>query len=244
MSSKTKIERFETDVLSKFNLYNSVFSTLPYSEISRTATVLPLFADFCEEGFKKDKNPKDIVDEFFAQYFPEDSPQDNVDMLFRFIQFIERQVVLFDAIEDAAFNIINNPSGRGTLRSSRAEAMENDASDALKDYLSSFRIRPVLTAHPTQFYPGSVLGIITDLSEAIKRNDLPTIKVLLAQLGRTPFFKKEKPTPLDEANSLMWYLENVFYHSVSTIYQYIKNNIFDGKHFDNPLINLGFWPSG
>ena len=244
MSRKTKIERFETDVLSKFNLYNSVFSTLPYSEISRTATVLPLFADFCKQSYKRDKSPKDIVDDFFAQYFPDDSPQENIDMLFRFIQFIERQVVLFDAIEDAAFTTINNPSGRGTLRSSKEEALENDATDALKEYLSSFRVRPVLTAHPTQFYPGSVLGIITDLSEAIKHNDLPTIKTLLAQLGRTPFFKKEKPTPLDEANSLMWYLENVFYHSVSTIYQYIKNNIFDGEPFDNPLINLGFWPGG
>jgi len=59
--------------------------------------------------------------------------------------------------------------------------------------------------------------------------------ILLAQLGRTPFFKKEKPSPLDEARSLMWYLDNVFYHSVSNIHQYIKNNIFDGKDFENPL---------
>ena len=42
----------------------------------------------------------------------------------------------------------------------------------------------------------------------------------------------------------MWYLEHVFYHSVSNIHQYIKNNIFDGKDFVNPLINLGFWPGG
>mgnify|MGYP000052726738 CR=1 FL=1 len=212
MSRKTKIERFETDVLSKFNLYNSVFSTLPYSEISRTATVLPLFADFCKQSYKRDKSPKDIVDDLFAQYFPDDSPQENIDMLFRFIQFIERQVVLFDAIEDAAFTTINNPSGRGTLRSSKEEALENDATDALKEYLSSFRVRPVLTAHPTQFYPGSVLGIITDLTEAIKDNDLGRINSLLAQLGITPFFKHKKPTPYDEAVNLIWYLENVFYY--------------------------------
>jgi phosphoenolpyruvate carboxylase len=42
----------------------------------------------------------------------------------------------------------------------------------------------------------------------------------------------------------MWYLEHVFYHSVSNIHEYIKNNIFDGKDFENPLINLGFWPGG
>ncbi|MDG0967394.1 MAG: phosphoenolpyruvate carboxylase [Flavobacteriaceae bacterium] len=244
MAQKTKLERFENEVLSRFNLYNSVFSTLPYSNISKTATLLPFFAEFCKQGFDQNKNPIEIVTDFFTQYYPDNSDKDNIDTLFRLIQFIERQVVLFDAIEDASFTSINNFSGRGTLRSSKEEATEKAKTDALKDYLNNFRVRPVLTAHPTQFYPGSVLGIITDLSTAIKDNDLPTIKILLAQLGRTPFFKKEKPTPLDEAKSLMWYLEHVFYHSVSNIHQYIKNNIFDGEEFTNPLINLGFWPGG
>ena len=176
-------------------------------------------------------------------YYPNNSERDNIDILFRLIQFIERQVVLFDAIEDAAFTEVNNFSGRGTLRSSKEEATEKTKRTALRDYLNNFKVRPVLTAHPTQFYPGSVLGIITDLSAAIKANNLPSIKLLLAQLGRTPF-SKEKPSPLDEARSLMWYLDNVFYHSVSNIHQYIKNNIFDGKDFENPLINLGFWPGG
>jgi phosphoenolpyruvate carboxylase len=30
-------------------------------------------------------------------------------------------------------------------------------------FLEDFNVRTVLTAHPTQFYPGSVLGIINDL---------------------------------------------------------------------------------
>ena len=244
MAQKTKLERFENEVISRFQLYNSVFSTLPYSHISKTATLLPFFSEFCTNGFDQNKSPIQIVEEFFKQYYPNNAEKDNIDILFRLIQYIERQVVLFDAIEDAAFTEVNNFNGRGTLRSSKEEATEKAKMSALKDYLNSFKVRPVLTAHPTQFYPGAVLGIITDLSTAIKENDLPTIKLLLAQLGRTPFFKKEKPTPLDEAKSLIWYLENVFYHSISSIHQYIKNNIFDGKTFENPLINLGFWPGG
>ncbi len=244
MAQKTKLERFENEVISRFQLYNSVFSTLPYSHITKTSTLLPFFTEFCSHGFDQNKNPIEIVEDFFEQYYPNNSEKDNIDILFRLIQFIERQVVLFDAIEDAAFTEVNNFSGRGTLRSSKEEAAEKTKTAALKDYLNNFKVRPVLTAHPTQFYPGSVLGIITDLSAAIKANDLPIIKLLLAQLGRTPFFKKEKPSPLDEARSLMWYLDNVFYHSVSNIHQYIKNNIFDGKDFENPLINLGFWPGG
>ena len=244
MAQKTKLERFENEVISRFQLYNSVFSTLPYSHITKTSTLLPFFSEFCSHGFDQNKNPIEIVEDFFEQYYPNNSEKDKIDILFRLIQFIERQVVLFDAIEDAAFTEVNNFSGRGTLRSSKEEAAEKTKTAALKDYLNNFKVRPVLTAHPTQFYPGSVLGIITDLSAAIKANDLPSIKLLLAQLGRTPFFKKEKPSPLDEARSLMWYLDNVFYHSVSNIHQYIKNNIFDGKDFENPLINLGFWPGG
>ena len=244
MAQKTKLERFETEVISKFQLYNSVFSTLPYSHITKTSTLLPFFTEFCSHGFDQNKNPIEIVENFFELYYPNNSERDNTDILFRLIQFIERQVVLFDAIEDAAFTEVNNFSGRGTLRSSKEEATEKTKRAALRDYLNNFKVRPVLTAHPTQFYPGSVLGIITDLSAAIKANNLPSIKLLLAQLGRTPFFKKEKPSPLDEARSLMWYLDNVFYHSISNIHQYIKNNIFDGKDFENPLINLGFWPGG
>ena len=244
MAQKTKLERFETEVISRFQLYNSVFSTLPYSHITKTSTLLPFFTEFCSHGFDQNKNPIEIVENFFELYYPNNSERDNTDILFRLIQFIERQVVLFDAIEDAAFTEVNNFSGRGTLRSFKEEATEKTKRAALRDYLNNFKVRPVLTAHPTQFYPGSVLGIITDLSTAIKANNLPSIKLLLAQLGRTPFFKKEKPSPLDEARSLMWYLDNVFYHSVSNIHQYIKNNIFDGKDFENPLINLGFWPGG
>ena len=244
MAQKTKLERFETEVISRFQLYNSVFSTLPYSHITKTSTLLPFFTEFCSHGFDQNKSPIEIVENFFEMYYPNNSERDNTDILFRLIQFIERQVVLFDAIEDAAFTEVNNFSGRGTLRSSKEEATEKTKRAALRDYLNNFKVRPVLTAHPTQFYPGSVLGIITDLSAAIKANNLPSIKLLLAQLGRTPFFKKEKPSPLDEARSLMWYLDNVFYHSVSNIHQYIKNNIFDGEDFENPLINLGFWPGG
>ena len=96
----TKLERFQNTVIEKFNLYNSVFSTLPYSEISNTANLLPFFANYCEKGFDENKNPTEIVNGFFDHYFKDYSTQERVDLLFRFIQFIERQVVLFDAIEE------------------------------------------------------------------------------------------------------------------------------------------------
>ncbi len=244
MMRHTKLERFEQHVLSKYQIYNSIFMTLPFDSISNTGVLLPLFQSVCEKGFAKDKNPTEIVDEFFKKYQEHRGPKRQINLLFRFIQYIERQVVLFDAIEDAAFTQINNMDGHGTLRQVKEEAEAKNKTEELREYLQRFKVRPVLTAHPTQFYPGSVLGIITDLAKAIEENRLDEIKLLLAQLGKTPFFKKQKPTPYNEAVSLIWYLENVFYHSSSAIYSYIQGNIFGEIPLENRILNLGFWPGG
>jgi hypothetical protein len=52
--------------------------------------------------------------------------------------------------------------------------------------------------------------IINDLTEAIRENNLLNIKDFGA-IRKTPYKKNEKPNPFDEAVSLIWYLENVFY---------------------------------
>lgn len=110
--------------------------------------------------------------------------------------------------------------------------------------LNDFAIRLVLTAHPTQFYPGSVLGIINDLSRALSENNASQINVYLQQLGKTPFLNKQKPTPYDEAVSLIWYLENVFYAAAGRIISFFKNQFPDVVKDNNPIIHMGFWPGG
>ncbi|VAW20119.1 Phosphoenolpyruvate carboxylase, partial [hydrothermal vent metagenome] len=244
MHKSPKLIRFNESVLSKFQIYNSIFMTLPFDTITKTGVLLPLFHDVCENGFVDKKNPTEIVETFFKTYQEDPSETEKINLLFKFIQYIERQVVLFDAIEDAAFPIVNNMDGVGTLRNSKEMASLENKNEDLKNYLKNFKVRVVLTAHPTQFYPGTVLGIITDLTEAIEDNNLLLINKLLAQLGKTPFFKHEKPTPYDEAINLIWYLENVFYHSISKVYGYIQSNILNGELIDNEIINLGFWPGG
>ncbi|MGV3696636.1 phosphoenolpyruvate carboxylase [Flavobacterium sp.] len=244
MYTLPKIERFNQNVLSKYHIYNSVFITLPFDAIDNTGVLLPLFSEVCDYGFKNGWSPKQIVDSFTEKYVDNKSEKHKIDLMFRFIQYVERQIVLFDAIEDAAFPIVNNLEGRGSLRDIKEKSEARDNRNELVDFLRDFNIRTVLTAHPTQFYPGSVLGIITDLTEAIRQNDLLKIKQLLAQLGKTPFFKKEKPTPYDEAVSLVWYLENVFYQTIGDMMQYLQKNIFDDAVIENPIVSLGFWPGG
>ena len=244
MNKLTKKERFQESVLSRFHVYKSIFATLPYDSISDTGNLLPIFTEHCKLGYSKKLDPKKIVQDFFSKYCDGYSKDEEISLIFRFIQYIERQVVLFDAIEDASFTQVNNMGGVGTLRNLKELVESSNKKKELKKYLRSFKIKPVLTAHPTQFYPGSVLGIITDLANSIEKNDLTEIKNLLSQLGKTPFFKQKKPTPYDEAVSLSWYLENVFYYSVSNIFKYVKSNIFDNQYEHYDLISIGFWPGG
>ena len=244
MARKTKLERFNEHVLSKFEIYNSLFLTLPFKSILKTSLLLPLFSEHCKSSYNKKKSPLFIIESFFDKYCVELSDKERLNLLFSFIQFIERQIVLFDAIEDSAFSIVNNMHGRGTLRYIKEETTGKGKLKELSTYLETFKINLVLTAHPTQFYPGSVLGIINDLSFFISEGNIDEIKKLLLQLGKTRFFKKKKPTPFDEAMSLIWYLENVFYTSSSRIYNYIEQNILEGKKLRNELFSFGFWPCG
>ncbi|PAM92866.1 phosphoenolpyruvate carboxylase [Flavobacterium sp. IR1] len=244
MYTLPKIERFNQDVLSKYHIYNSVFITLPFDSIDNTGVLLPLFTETCETGFKKQETPKEIFDFFSNKFLTNATESEKIDLMFRFIQYIERQIVLFDAIEDAAFPEVNNMEGRGSLRDIKEKSDAEEKDEELIEFLESFNVRTVLTAHPTQFYPGAVLGIINDLTEAIRLNDLFQIKKLLAQLGKTPFIQKEKPNPYDEAVSLIWYLENVFYATSGEIVHYLQKNVLQGKAIQNKLIKLGFWPGG
>ena len=234
------LEKFQNSVGIKFQLYNSLFLSLPFYGVDKTGILLSLFNTDCEEGFAKGKSPNEIIERFFEN----NSTEEKLDFLFRFVQYAERQVVLFDALEDAAFTELNDFNGAGTLTQLEARVLQENRSGDFAEKLRNFSVRLVLTAHPTQFYPGTVLGIINDLVEAIEQNDVALINSYLQQLGRTPFFKKQKPSPFDEAQSLIWYLENVFYEAIGNIASDLKNS-FPNESFDlSNLVKMGFWSGG
>ncbi len=236
--------QFRNEVGVRFQLYNSLFTSLPFHRIEKTGILLSLLSNNCEEGYKKKLSPSTIVQEFFDKQTTYSKPDERNDLLFRFVQYIERQVVLFDALEDAAFRSVHDINGVGTLKHLESEVLQGKKEDELAAKLDDFAIRLVLTAHPTQFYPGPVLGIINDLAKALADNNTNLINTYLQQLGKTPFFKKKKPTPYDEAVSLIWYLENVFYPAAGRIISSMKSQFPDAMHNDNPVIRMGFWPGG
>ncbi|MCX8491876.1 MAG: phosphoenolpyruvate carboxylase [Cyclobacteriaceae bacterium] len=237
---------YDQTVGSRYHIYNSLFLNLPFRNVSRTGILLPLLQQYCTTGFAKGKSADEILRVFFKELVPTLTEEEQFDLLFSFIQYIERQVALFDSVEDAAFEQVHNLNGKGTIPAlllrTKIEKKETD----LKSRLDQFSLRIVLTAHPTQFYPGNVLGILTDLENAIRVSDVNQINLLLQQLGKTGFINQNKPTPYDEALSLCWYLENVFYHSIPEI----VSSLATGLEIPLPdwtndrLIVIGFWPGG
>ena len=242
--SVSSLQNFKNLVALKYQLYNSLFTSLPFYGIEKTGMLLSLFINFCEEGFEKKMSPEEIIEDFFSKQDRFNSREEKTALLFRFIQYIERQVVLFDALEDAAFARVTDMGGKGSLKQLEMQVYNNQKEKELTDKLKRFSVELVLTAHPTQFYPGSVLGIINDLSKSLAENNTPLVNMYLQQLGKTPFLQKEKPTPYNEAMSLIWYLENVFFAAAGRIISFLKAQFKDAVDDQNPIIKMGFWPGG
>lgn len=243
-SNNNTVQLFNNLIGIRFQLYNSLFTALPFHRVEKTGVLLSLFLIYCEENYRKKKSPNYIIQHFLKQYTNYETEKDKIDLLFRFVQYAERQVVLFDALEDAAFSQIHDMQGQGTLKHLLSETKDGAPRKELEKKLEDFSVRLVLTAHPTQFYPGEVLGIIHDLSKALMRDNTAQVNSYLRQLGKTPFLKKKKPTPYDEAVSLIWYLENVFYQAAGKIVSELGNHLNAGGKNIYPVIRMGFWPGG
>ncbi|MFW5718106.1 MAG: phosphoenolpyruvate carboxylase [Spirochaetota bacterium] len=238
---------FTTEVARKYQLYNGLFLSLPFENVRSAGIMLPVFASFCTQELATGRRPADIVGDFIRERLPELDDEERIDYLFKFLQLAERQVVLFDALEDAAFAKVHEIDGAGSVRDLASRVALEGKASALRSCLRGFRVRVVLTAHPTQFYPDEVLGIITDLSEALARDDTNDVYELLLQMGKTRFRNTEKPTPLEEAESLLWYLQNVFYETAPRIQRELAQLAFDDPAEATqiePALELGFWPGG
>ncbi len=244
MDQSKRIEEFKKLVDTKFNIYNSLFLNLPYRKAIHVGLLIPLMHDACKQGLALGQNPQEILESFFSQQTNLRTENDKIDFMFRVIQYVERQVVLFDSVEEAAFPTIQELGNDLSIKDFFQLLDSKKNCDNISDKLSTFSARIVFTAHPTQFYPPSVLDIISNLSSLIATNRIDEIDLKLQQLGLTSLINSKKPTPLDEAKNIIYYLKNVYYDAVGDLYAYIKENISNNK-FDNPnIIKLGFWPGG
>lgn len=249
MPSLREPERaFDEHVATRYRLYSGLFLGLPYDLLQRVGRLLPVFAEHCRKGLQQKEAPTDIVHRFFADNpLLTDVPPD--DALFLFLQMVERQVVLFDALEEASFADTHDQAGPGSASHLLDEILHENRRADLAALLEQTATRIVLTAHPTQFYPDTVQAIIQDLRTALHRNDPADVERLLLQLGKTRFSNQERPSPVDEARSVLRPLEEVFYDVLPKI----AARMLVVAHGREPMprhlpprpnLQIGFWPGG
>ncbi|MBN2175684.1 MAG: phosphoenolpyruvate carboxylase [Bacteroidales bacterium] len=238
------VKVFEKTVKKKFNLYNSLFLNLPYGQMESIGTLIPILQQECKKGLDAGKNPQQILDAFFENQTGIRTEKEKIDFMFRVIQYVERQVVLFDSVEDAALPHIREMEQELSIRDFVRQLDHQNSLASVIDKLSDFSARIVFTAHPTQFYPISVLDIIRKLRALVMEDKIEQIDITLQQLGLTSLLNPDKPTPLDEARNIIYFLRNVYYEAVPEFYNDIKKTL-NYPAFDNPgIIKMGFWPGG
>ncbi|HSF89869.1 MAG TPA: hypothetical protein VLA46_10660, partial [Saprospiraceae bacterium] len=112
---QTALKKFDRHVGTKYHLFNSLFLRLPFDLIHQTGILLPLLSELCQTSYARGRSPQEIIDAFFEEYLTGAEESEKTDLLFNFIKYIERQVVLFDAVEEAAFDKLHDPDGPGTV---------------------------------------------------------------------------------------------------------------------------------
>tara|TARA_R110002051_G_scaffold55112_2_gene102927 strand:- start:23054 stop:25600 length:2547 start_codon:yes stop_codon:yes gene_type:complete len=244
MQQQERLAEFKKSVQNKFNVYNSLFLNLPYKDIDDVGMLIPLLLNQSEKGLSSGLNPKEILENFFENFVEIKSEKEQIDFMFRIIQYVERQVVLYDSVEDAAFPKLQKHSSSLSLKDYFQLVEKNNSWDTIWDKLSSFSARIVLTAHPTQFYTPAVLDIITNLRTLILEDKIDEIDVGLQQLGLTSLINAKKPTPLDEAKNIIYTLRHVYYDAIGDMYAYIKSSVGSKKFENHDIVKLGFWPGG
>ena len=229
------------NIQKKFQIYNALFLNLSYEGANDFANLIPILGAVTKQNLEKGADPIMVFNDFFDDY-KEMIGIDKLDFMFKVIQYVERQIVLFDSVEDSIspYDLEDQDSILIDTMIARCNT-EDEIKDLLAN-LNEFAVRIVLTAHPTQFYRAPVLDIISKLRACVKNNEIEQIDGLLHQLGLTSLVNTKSPTPLEEAKNIIHFCRYEYYNAIG---DFVYNLEQKYPQFDNPdLVKIGFWPCG
>ncbi|HEY5955140.1 MAG TPA: phosphoenolpyruvate carboxylase [Polyangiaceae bacterium] len=247
-SPKNKELLYDERVLTRYRLYSGLFLGLPFEHLQQAAQLLPVFGEHCRRCLTQGLSPDVIVDRFFAETaLLADYARKDIEFLF--LQLVERQIVLFDALEDAGFTETHDLEAPGSVTHLAESVARDDRNAELSQLLERTSTRIVLTAHPTQFYPATVQGIIADLRGALLARESAEVERLLLQLGKTRFTNRNRPTPVEEAARVLDVVADVFYEILpevlgrTLVAAHGRERLVDNLP-EAPNLQIGFWPGG
>ena len=190
------------NIKKKFQIYNALFLNLSYEGANDFANLIPILGAITKQNLERGEDPIMVFNDFFDDY-KEMIGVDKLDFMFKVIQYVERQIVLFDSVEDSIspYDLEDQDSILIDTMVSKCQS-DTEVNDLLKS-LNEFAVRIVLTAHPTQFYRAPVLDIIAKLRKGVRGSKVEEIDRLLHQLGLTSLVNTTSPTPIEEAKNIL-----------------------------------------
>ncbi len=224
-----------------FQIYNSLFLNLYYKDSNHVGNLMPIFKEHAKRELNKEINPIEIIDSFCKANIEIVGP-DQMDFMFKVIQYAERQIVLFDSIEDALYPSMIKAQHNIDINDIFSIQEDNGLTEQFFQKLNEFKVRIVLTAHPTQFYRPPVLDIMDKLKKQIAINNLEGVDMLLHQLGLTSLVNSKSPSPLEEAKNIIHICRNYYYDAIGDLYFELSKRYPEFQNYE--LITLGFWPCG
>ncbi len=141
---------------------------------------------------------------------------------------------------------------RGPLRAVVGRLARDVDRAEVEAVLARMQLRPVFTAHPTEASRTSVQGILRRVADVLDQ-DLPEeqsgrrLGQLVDLLWQTDEIRRGRPTVLDEARAVAYYLEQVGTHAVPDLLEDLEDELaraaFTLAPQSRPVV-LGCWVGG
>ncbi|HKX76390.1 MAG TPA: phosphoenolpyruvate carboxylase [Acidimicrobiia bacterium] len=128
--------------------------------------------------------------------------------------------------------------------------------ETLTEVLSRLELRPVFTAHPTEAARRTILTKLRTLADLLAERLEPTtsarersridrrVAELIDQIWQTDELRAERPQPIDEAKSAIFYLDQLFTHVLPDLGEEIDLALSRLGHAGLPALRFGTWVGG
>jgi phosphoenolpyruvate carboxylase len=152
---------------------------------------------------------------------------------------------------------INETTGGLTLEATVERVLQAGLDPAtMAGVLARLELRPVFTAHPTEAARRTILTKLRNLADLLQERLEPStterektridrrVGELIDQIWQTDELRIERPQPIDEAKSVIFYFDQLFTHVLPDLSEAVAVAMAPLGASDRPAIRFGTWVGG